>query len=467
MPKQNRLPILIMSGITCCLLVSVAWYEVGVVPAERQAALDRQRALAAQQQLADEIAAQKAAQLAALKQAEAHATVTVNSNPAGTVTIADVHQPTPASFGLPAGKATVFIQSPGYEDYRKEITVTADQKLDLGTIQLVLQTGNLSLTSPEQGVTYTLTGPNNYSRTGQLPDQMETLPAGDYQLTVHLNDWQLPPETISIHDQDNLQRVIKFPFGSASITSQPPGATVREGKVILGQTPLSLGHLRPGNIDFSVDLPPYTIQRFSLTIPEFGNAIKDVTLSRNRDFIAACGMPMVWIDGYWAGKYDVSQSVFQAVTGHNPSTFRRPNRPVEMVSWDAAMDFCDKLNDYERHAGKLPSGYHYTLPTEVQWEEFNADADIDQAVMSRNETLSSTADVGSSAPNKFGLYDTLGNVWEWCLDDFDDHGDHTIRGGNWLSSSDNFPGPETRSAAAPKYADRFTGFRVVLVPDNK
>jgi hypothetical protein len=466
-PKKNRLPILIMSSITCCALVSVAWYEFAVLPAKRQAELDHQQVLAAQKQLADELAAQKAAQLAALKAAEAHATVTVNSVPSGTASVADVHQSTPATFSLPAGKATVFIQSPGYEDFRKEINVTADQKLDLGTIQLVPETGNLSLSSPEEGVTYTLTGPNNYSRDGQIPDQMESLPAGDYQLTVKLNDWQLPPMQISLHDRDNLQRVIKFPFGSASITSEPAGATVREGKLIVGQTPLTLAHLRPGDLDFSVDLPPYTLQKFSLTIPESGNAVKDVVLQRGRDFIAACGMPMVWINGYWAGKYDVTQSAYQSVMGRNPSTFRRPNRPVETVSWNSAMDFCDKLNDYEKRAGKLPPGYHYTLPTEVQWEEFNADADINDAVMSRVETLASTQDVGSSTPNKYGLYDTLGNVWEWCLDNFDDQGDHTIRGGNWLSSPDNFPSAETRSAGAPKYADRFTGFRVVLVPDSK
>ena len=72
---------------------------------------------------------------------------------------------------------------------------------------------------------------------------------------------------------------------------------------------------------------------------------------------------------------------------------------------------------------------------------FNADADIDQAAPRRAHPLSSTQDVGYSAPNKYGLYDTLGNVWEWCLDTVDDQGDHSLRGGSWLSSADNFPQP--------------------------
>jgi formylglycine-generating enzyme required for sulfatase activity len=138
---------------------------------------------------------------------------------------------------------------------------------------------------------------------------------------------------------------------------------------------------------------------------------------------------------------------------------------VETISWDSAMAFCSKLNDYERKAGKLPQGYHYTLPKESQWDIFSADADIDQSATSRLTPLSSTQDVGYSAPNKYGIYDSIGNVWEWCLDEFDDKGDHSLRGGCWLSSQENFANADTRNAGGPKYADKFIGFRVVLTPN--
>lgn len=129
------------------------------------------------------------------------------------------------------------------------------------------------------------------------------------------------------------------------------------------------------------------------------------------------------------------------------------------------MAFCDALNQYEKKAGKLPAGYHYTLPKESQWETFSADADINQAATSRATTLTATQDVGYSEPNKYGLYDTIGNVWEWCLDNYDATGDHTLRGGCWLSSTADFPNSETRQAGGATYADKFTGFRVVLVPN--
>jgi hypothetical protein len=298
-----------------------------------------------------------------------------------------------------------------------------------------------------------------------MPDKLEKLPVGDYQLTAWQHDWKLPPVTVTIADQQNVTKEIKFPYGSVAITSVPPGAILRQDHTIIGPTPQTLSQLRPGDLHLSVDLPPYTTQRFDVHVPEFGNVTKNVTLKQDKDFLAASGMAMVWIpDGnFWAGKYHVKQSEFEAVMGSNPSTFRGPNRPVETISWDAAMAFCDKLNEFERKAGKLPAGFHYTLPTESQWSAFSADADIEQAPMSRMNSLSSTQNVGASEPNKYGLFDTLGNVWEWCLDAFDDRGDHSLRGGSWLSSPANFPSAETRQAGPPKYADKFTGFRVVLV----
>jgi formylglycine-generating enzyme required for sulfatase activity len=466
--KNQRIPIVIMSAIVVCLLVSFAWYDLAYAPEVRKFTAEQQAAAAAQKQLAAEQAAEaKAAADQARLAATERGILSVDSNPsAATVTIGDFRNTTPAKFtDLMPGTFSITIQSDGYEDYRQDVTITADKPTDLGTIQLTPKTGNLSLSTPQSDVTYTITGPNNYSHDGSMPDKLEGLPVGTYSLTVSQGDWKLSPLNLTIHDRENLQKEIKFPYANLSLTSVPAGATVREGHTVLGQTPLSLTQLRPGNLQLSVDLPPYTLQRLTVHLPDFGNVTKQVTLQQAKDFVAACGIDMVWIPdgGFWAGKYHVRQGEFETVAGYNPSTFRRPNRPVETISWDAAMAFCDKLNDYEKKAGKLPAGYHYTLPTESQWETFSADADINQAPMSRSTTLSSTQDSGASEPNKYGLYDTLGNVWEWCLDLFDDKGDHTLRGGSWLSSPDNFPGSDTRNAGGPKYADRFTGFRVVLV----
>ncbi len=468
--KSQRLPIVIMSGFVCCLLVSVAWYTLAYLPALRQIAAYKQQIIDEAAREKQEKADAEAARLKALaEQAAERGVLTVDSNPPGaTVTMGDLRGNAPVKFtDIIPGTYTLVIHADGYDDYKQDVTVSAESPTDLGTITLSQKMGNLSLTSPQSGVTYKITGPGDYTHEGPVPDKLEKLPVGDYLLTASQQDWTLPPLAFTIRDHDNLQKEIRFPYGNVSLSTVPPGATVRDGRNVLGQTPLTLGQIRPQDLHYSIDLPPFTLQRVDIHVPSFGNIDKQIALQQGKDFIAACGMPMVWIpDGnFWAGKYLIRQKDFEPVAGNNPSTFRRPSLPVETISWENAMAFCDKLTDYERKAGKLPQSYHYTLPKESQWEDFSADANIDLAATSRVTPLTSTQDVGYSEPNKFGVYDSIGNVWEWCLDDFDDKGDHSLRGGCWLSSTTDFPNADTRNAGGPKYADRFTGFRVVLVPN--
>ena len=73
-------------------------------------------------------------------------------------------------------------------------------------------------------------------------------------------------------------------------------------------------------------------------------------------------------NGFYLGKYEVTQSQYKAVMNENPSEFVGDNRPVEMVSWNKAIEFCDKLTEIQRKASMLPKGMVYTLPTEAQWE---------------------------------------------------------------------------------------------------
>jgi hypothetical protein len=470
--KGQRLPIAIMSAFVCCMLVSAGWFFLAYQPAMRDEATyqtliakmkadEQQREQQEEQKKKDD-----EARLAAQR-----GIFTADTNPTGaTITMGDSRGTAPVKFiNIIPGNYSLLVHLDGYEDYKQDVvTITADQPTDLGTIALVQMTGNLSLTSPQSEVTYTITGPGGYSHDGDIPDKLEKLPVGDYVVTAKQGGWNLAPLTLTIKDRDNLQKEIKFPYARLSLNSVPSGATVRNGRAVLGQTPLTLNQLHPGDMHLTLDLAPYIIQHLDIHLPDFGNVNKSVTMPQGKDFIAACGMPMVWIadgGGFWAGKYLVRQSDFETVAGYNPSNFRGANLPVESVSWESAMAFIDKLNDSEHKAGKIPQAYHYSLPKESQWEVFNDDANLDSAATSRVTPLSSTQNVGYSEPNKYGLYDTLGNVWEWCLDDYDDKGNHSLRGGTWLSLPENFSGPGTRQGGPPKDAEKFIGFRVVLVPN--
>jgi formylglycine-generating enzyme required for sulfatase activity len=133
---------------------------------------------------------------------------------------------------------------------------------------------------------------------------------------------------------------------------------------------------------------------------------------------------------FYLGKYPVTQSQWQAVMGSNPSYFKVPQRPVEQVSWEDAVEFCKRLSE---KPGERESGWSYRLPTEAEWEyacragsqtaySFGDDARLlkDFAWFSDNSN-SQTHPVGRKKPNAWGLYDMHGNVWEWCGDWYGDY----------------------------------------------
>lgn len=124
---------------------------------------------------------------------------------------------------------------------------------------------------------------------------------------------------------------------------------------------------------------------------------------------------------YYIGKFEVTQHEWRQVMGANPSVFQgdvvddHARHPVENVTWDDVQEFLRRLN-------AIDVGRHYRLPTEFEWEyaaRAGAQGDIPWSETQRVAQLggTTTQKVGQKAPNPWGLYDMLGNVWEW-VDDF-------------------------------------------------
>jgi formylglycine-generating enzyme required for sulfatase activity len=213
---------------------------------------------------------------------------------------------------------------------------------------------------------------------------------------------------------------------------------------------------------------------------------------------------------YYIGAYLVTQEEYQKVVGKNPSWFSRtgPSRarakdldtshfPVENVSWRDAQQFCERLIELDRKGGAART---YRLPTEAEWEyacreagaskapfhfgaqlgsgQANFDGNFPYGGADKGPYLARPCKVGSYKPNKLGLYDMHGNIWQWCGDWYgsdyyaksperDPCGPErgqtrVIRGGCWC-----FNARECRSAyrgnESPGFSDGTIGFRVVCV----
>ena len=153
---------------------------------------------------------------------------------------------------------------------------------------------------------------------------------------------------------------------------------------------------------------------------------------------------------FFMGKYPVTQAQWQAVMGNNPSDCKGANRPVEMVSWNDATKFCQKLSQI--------TGKPYFLPSESQWEYacrartstpfyfgktitselVNYDGNYPYGKAPKGKYRGKTTDVGILPPNGFGLYDMHGNVWEWCQDIWHDNYEGAPTDGSaWETGSDS------------------------------
>lgn len=146
--------------------------------------------------------------------------------------------------------------------------------------------------------------------------------------------------------------------------------------------------------------------------------------------------------GFWMSESEVTQAAYQKVIGSNPSNFKGADLPVEEVNWDEAAAYCKAVGG--------------RLPTEAEWEYAARGGDsrarygeLKQIAWYNENSGSKTHPVKGLLPNRFGLYDMLGNVWEWNADwygpyragaQIDPKGpatgtSHVLRGGSWVFDS--------------------------------
>ncbi len=192
----------------------------------------------------------------------------------------------------------------------------------------------------------------------------------------------------------------------------------------------------------------------------------------------------VEIDSFKLSKFPITQEIYEAVTNENPSTFAGEKLPVETITWIDAVHFCNALSE---SLGKdkcytidlttesiifNSKANGFRLPTEAEWQfacqagtEEIRHGELIKIAWFKENSNNRTQEVGQKIPNNWGLYDMLGNVWEWCSDIYDEsvYGSYRIfRGGGWCDRERSVMATTRRRSHPFSFKIDDLGFRIAI-----
>ncbi|MEM9723377.1 MAG: formylglycine-generating enzyme family protein [Bacteroidota bacterium] len=190
----------------------------------------------------------------------------------------------------------------------------------------------------------------------------------------------------------------------------------------------------------------------------------------------------VSIDNFLLAKFPVTQKLYSKVMRKAPSFFNGENLPVETVTWKDAAMFCNELSlkigldtcyEVTRVDGQITfnrSQSGFRLPLESEWQyacQANEPkiryGELNRIAWYKENSENKTQEVGLKEPNKWGLYDMLGNVWEWCSDIYDAEMYKTyrvFRGGGWSDDARSVMATTRRRSHPTKFQIEDLGFRI-------
>ena len=426
-------------------------------------------------------------------------------------------------FKIASGSHRVRILKEMYEPYNQTFTISDEQNLQM-TPTLVPDFAEVTLSTVE-GAEILVNGEYKGTRkwSGKLSNGsyiFETRMQGHipYKMSydVSRND---QGKTITIQGPTPI-------YGSLAISSTPSNAKITINGKSVGETPKYISRQVIGKYTVTAEMDGYQKQTKTVEVAEGAEASLSFELKKQETAVAvapASGSgtssgtgdfvlkvkgveyPMVFVEGgtfrmgsddseaygdekpvhnvtlssYCIGKYEVTQELWEAVMGSNPSSFKGSRRPVEKVSWEDCQEFIRKLNNL--------TGKNFKLPTEAQWEfaarggkksrgyKYSGSNTIGDVAWYTDNSGSKTHDVGTKAPNELGLYDMTGNVYEWCSDWYGSYGSSSQtnptgpssgssrvhRGGGWSSGAWSCR-VSYRSSYSPVYRNCDLGFRLCL-----
>ena len=300
--------------------------------------------------------------------------------------------------------------------------------------------------------------------------QLEKVPAGTYTATFSGFNRQLT-HTFTVGEGQTTRLTVKIAQGKVI-----EGGTESAAAPAAGTAPVGAKSADP------LAAPTFVIPELGVTMV----AINPGTFIMGSDGANRNELPLMKVTltrRYWLSRTEVTQAQWLALMETNNSRVQGPDQPVERVTWSEAMQYCQRLTQHERAAGRLPDGYFYILPLEAQWEfacRAGRDASSEDELRSVGWYQANSGGrphpVGLRPANAWGLQDLRGNVAEWCYDWLDTYAGgvvadyagpatgtrRAIRGGAF-----DFPAFTCRATArtgdAPDSSHPNVGFRLALM----
>lgn len=373
-------------------------------------------------------------------QAPQEAVVTVDGDRKGSGTL---------SWRQGEGLCDIVVSMAGHRDARRQLEVVAGRAQ---TVQLTPQPiyGSASVDSDLMDAEIWIDG----KQYGVTPNVVERLLVGSHTLVLKKSGYADLQQQFSVEEGKEASLSVKLPTGrSVRFTSEKPGMQIIVDGKELGTTPLTavigIGHhsvsaMRGDIIDVrdlditSAGAPltmafrdivnqTFTVNRvqFTMVAVEGGTFTMGATSEQGGDADEDEKPHEVTLSDYYIGQTEVTQALWKAVMGSNPSSHKGDNLPVENVSWYDCRVFIQVLNQL--------TGKQFRLPTEAEWEyaarggrksqgyKYAGGNNIGSVAWYKYNSGGNTHPVGMKQPNERGIYDMSGNVWEWCSDWYGDY----------------------------------------------
>ena len=351
----------------------------------------------------------------------------------------------PWTGSLKEGMHLIEAKKDGYRSQQRTINLSQQQRLDVAFAELAAIQGNLSINYKPFGADVFIDG----KKVGQSPRVFNGILVGSHKVEIKKDGYGTDSKTVSILEGQtaSLSGVLTTHTSSSGNTITIP---VKDG--------ISIDMVRVEAGTFTMGATAEMKDPFSDEKPTHG-----VTLAND----------------YYIGKYEVTQALWKAVMGNNPSYFKGDNLPVERVNWDDCQEFISKLNGI--------TGKTFRLPTEAEWEyaarggnksrgyQYSGSNNLSEVAWYKENSGYKTHAVGTKQANELGIHDMSGNVLEWCQDWYGEYnsssqlnptgansGSYRVRrGGCWFDLA-RYCRSSSRRSFTPGGRDNDLGLRLVL-----